>query len=468
VSITIKPSIALKKSINLKSKIYFWYSKNSIFYLISIFLCLVFFASLLTPPMQSPDEFNHLKRAYLIGEGVIFLEKQNGQPGGYLDDGLVNYMSAFANLPFHPDVKVDKEEFERVKQEKWKGSKTFITYEGTPLYSPLVYFPQAIGLKLGEKFNLTIDMSYKASRLSALIVSGLIIIYAAIIFPVPPVAFAIIFTPISLFQLGTTSPDGLVFSLSLLFLSMLSKFVFFKGPFKNAELLLFLIVAVAVMTRYFNFYPAFLAPLFIYYIRKEKIFLLLAFLFFLLPITWIFLAFQTHTMPQASIFKVILFYIESPIELFKIYYNTLTRYSTLRTILFDVIGNLGWHDTKLNGKILFVLPFFYLIFLTILKLKIKINNSYRQFLIILAISYIFLLMFMLLIGWTSHPAKRIDGLAGRYFTPILLFISYAYSNYHLKHKSRLTSLYMRVLSYLVLSSFFITSINLYLRYWKIN
>ena len=49
-------------------------SKN-IKILIVLYITSILFLSFLVPPFQSPDEFNHFKRAYLLGEGEIILKK---------------------------------------------------------------------------------------------------------------------------------------------------------------------------------------------------------------------------------------------------------------------------------------------------------------------------------------------------------------------------------------------------------
>ena len=58
---------------------------------LAFLLLLVQAMSYLIPPFQSPDEFNHLKRAYLLSKGDIFLKSKDHPTGGNSDPGLLDY-----------------------------------------------------------------------------------------------------------------------------------------------------------------------------------------------------------------------------------------------------------------------------------------------------------------------------------------------------------------------------------------
>jgi hypothetical protein len=59
------------------NKVNYWYSKKWIIPSALIFLLVVFLLSLFVPPMQSPDEYNHLERAYLLSKGELRLERSD-------------------------------------------------------------------------------------------------------------------------------------------------------------------------------------------------------------------------------------------------------------------------------------------------------------------------------------------------------------------------------------------------------
>ncbi|MDO8660593.1 MAG: hypothetical protein Q7K43_01770, partial [Candidatus Woesearchaeota archaeon] len=93
---------------------------NMLFVLLLFVTCN--FLSALIPPFQSPDEFEHVTRAYLLGKGVLVLEvPKNEVSGGYIDTGLARYMDVFSSLPFHPERKVSDAKLESAKKIKWEG-----------------------------------------------------------------------------------------------------------------------------------------------------------------------------------------------------------------------------------------------------------------------------------------------------------------------------------------------------------
>jgi uncharacterized membrane protein len=415
--------------------------------------------------MQSPDEYNHLERAYLLSKGELRLERSDDKLlGGFVDTGLLAYMFSLKEVPYHPEVKVDHDLLKNMRQISWSHHEEFLIYKNTPIYGPLVYLPQAAGLSIGKFLDFSIHHSYMLARFLPLLFSILMIAFAAKIFPVPPLAFGILFTPISLFQLSTTSPDGLSYALSILVLSLFSKVIFQKEQITTTLILLFAFSSFALITRFFSFIPIVLMPFIAYLIHKETKYIYLSLLILCSSLLWIAFAFTMPTMPSTSILNKVTYYLTSPLELVKVYFNTVSTYGILRNNLYELIGRLGWQDTKINGKIFYVVPLFYLIYVSIIKSKIGLFDFYRKSLFYLAIASIFLVLFMLLVGWTvSHPAKRIDGVTGRYFIPIMYFFAYAYGPFHMKLKSY-KMIYVIILLLLVISSVLIV-MTMFQRYW---
>src|SRR5690606_10680286 len=120
-------------------------------------LVVSFLNTALIPPFQSPDEFDHIKRAYLLTRGQIVLETVEGHSsGGFVDTGLLTYMSTYEQLPFKPQLQLSKEMVLDTKYVPWSGEKEFSAAPGTGYYFPLIYAPQAIGLAVGELSGLSV------------------------------------------------------------------------------------------------------------------------------------------------------------------------------------------------------------------------------------------------------------------------------------------------------------------------
>lgn len=66
----------------------------------TLLLALVAVYSAIVPPLQSPDECSHLKRAYLLTRGVIMLDVHPTHgSGGMIDQGLAAFIAAHLYLP---------------------------------------------------------------------------------------------------------------------------------------------------------------------------------------------------------------------------------------------------------------------------------------------------------------------------------------------------------------------------------
>lgn len=120
------------------------------------------------PPLQSPDERDHLKRAYWLARGELFLKTPPGQAsGGFVDSGLENYIDYLARYEGHAERKITYNNVEDISRFQWTPSQTFTVAPGTGYYFPIIYTPQAIGLLAGKGMDLSIDSSYRLARLLA-------------------------------------------------------------------------------------------------------------------------------------------------------------------------------------------------------------------------------------------------------------------------------------------------------------
>src|SRR6185295_8305915 len=76
------PAVPAAECASGGDKIQFWYSKEQAMALLAGLFLIVRLFGELTPPFQSPDEFNHIKRAYLLSKGVIAVGSRGTQTGG--------------------------------------------------------------------------------------------------------------------------------------------------------------------------------------------------------------------------------------------------------------------------------------------------------------------------------------------------------------------------------------------------
>ena len=204
--------------------------------------------SAIIPPFQSPDEFDHVKRAYLLSQGQFMLTTPPGESsGGMLDFGLASYATAYSVLNFKPERKLSADEVRAASRIEWAGEKGFSPAPGTGYYFPLVYLPQAIGLGTGQLLGWTVERSYYLARLLALAsIAAILFVSFSLVSP-GPLTLALLVMPMTLFQFASASLDGISTALGILALS-----AFFRLSIEPAHvsrwLLPCLVLSVALVT----------------------------------------------------------------------------------------------------------------------------------------------------------------------------------------------------------------------------
>lgn len=134
-----------------------------------VFIAL-FFGSLLaflTPPFQSPDEYNHFYRAWQVSEGKLTPEIKDGNRlGGELPAALDSLTKQFIYLKNNPaarlhfsrigaayDLRIDESE------------RRFTDFPNTAIYAPTAYVPQAAGIVLGRLLTDRLLLIFYIARL---------------------------------------------------------------------------------------------------------------------------------------------------------------------------------------------------------------------------------------------------------------------------------------------------------------
>ena len=398
--------------------------------IISLFFIACTFFSALIPPFQSPDEYDHIKRSYLLSKGTIILNHPQGQSsGGMIDSGLLAYMNAY---PVTSD-KLSSSTIDSADCITWTGIKIFSPAPGTGYYFPLIYMPQATGLAIGEKLGLTIDSSYRLARLITLIAVAGIILAAFSVYPVNPLVVALIVMPMSMFQFSSASLDGISTGLSIFSIAAFLKIGTDK---EKASRWLFYALTTSVIllaTSRVHLLPLLalvLIPCF--YFKKKKYYFVFSFSL-LAVLAWLIIAIKTtvdlRVVIAAPTLSIALFYINHPMAFARVLLATLSDGHVITFYYHSFFGILGWLDTPFRSEIYdYLLDCFALIgLLSISTRSIKKDWAPRSLLIVLSFSSILLIFFALLVTASPHPATIISGVQGRYFLVPVIMLAYAIS-----------------------------------------
>jgi len=405
----------------------------------SIFLVLMigfvsFILSAMAPPFTSPDEIDHVKRAYGLLQGTVILESPAGKNSGLqVNEGLVGYINAYY-LPLMANRahKFTASEIASASALRWSDTESYSPAAGTGYYFPLIYTPQALGLGVGKLFDLTVDASYRLARVFSLAAIVTVLIAALLLYEIPALVTAILILPMTLFQMSSASLDGFSNALAVLAISMYLYFLdskkFHRGLAIAFGVCLFLLISCRVYLL-----PMLLLPFVIYYLTRQKIFLLVGTAAAVLVVAWLSLAI-TYTVDNrvstgAPTSTIILYYVSHPLVFAELIYSTLLAPGNAYNYLMMFLGVLGWLDAPLTPKVYTLLSTFLVL---ILLFSFSIQDMRREkvprlILAFCAVASVLMVFFALLVTWNPHPASLIQGIQGRYFLVPVMLLAYSIS-----------------------------------------
>jgi len=409
-------------------------NKNVAKIYIALLFVVVQCISYLTPPFQSPDEYAHVYRAYLLSQGDIFLgDLNNGNTtGGEIDQGLVKYMDFFLELSYWngADNRQNESMILESKKVAWSGKKEFIGLPNTATYFPLAYLPQATALFIGEHFNLGVHDSYYLARQLAIATSMGLLWLACWLTSTPVIILAIFSMPMVLMQFGSASLDATAFSLTAVVAALFIRILQERATNPKLAFCFLVLVTFALITTRVNLLPLVLLPLVIYFRKRCTLHLFGFILLLTTSISWVIYTIKTVHGATAPYFAS------------NAAYQLLHPISTIKTlieIIFSTniglicgemfIGVVGWHFTRLP-TITYILIAMMLTLLSVLEFKRKeirvINWINGPLIIVTAASFAMILFIFLATNPIESPS--LAGIQGRYFIPTSILLFYALAN----------------------------------------
>lgn len=398
------------------------------------FLCLLFVTvellSGLIPPFSSLDEFTHIKRAYQLSRGDVLPKTVDGVEGGYIDEGLIEFMSYFDKMPSHYDRKVDRQTLSASKKVQWSHTTRFSEFPNTVTYFPLIYVPQASAMLLGRKFGLSVSDSYVLARLFSLVATLVFLGLAFSTLPMPPVVMALFLLPMTLFQLASASLDAVAFGIMTLSCSLFMRSVTderFRGAWPQAALFTCLL---SLITSRPNLVPLAILPAVSFVRYPRRYFLFSSVALFTAWVSW--LACVKFTVPELgppqdlTSGQIAYYYVSHPLALLHVVAATIGTREALSIYWASFVGNLGWDDSINPGmEIPFGILLLALAIISLQRRRAALLSLEALSLDAVAVSSTVLMFLMELVTWTHHPAETIYGLQGRYFLPIVVLLSFS-------------------------------------------
>jgi hypothetical protein len=187
-------------------------------------LTAVAFLAINVPPFQIPDEPTHFMRAAQIADGTLIGTRlsENGadglpriKAGGPLDPGIQSSFNAFSRLPFHPDQRASRADWE--PDIHWSEKRVFSDFPNTALYPPILYLPSVLGVLAGQKARLSVVQTLVLSRLlTGVTAVALAAVAIAAAGGAATWLFTILALPMSVSLMASASQDALLIACSAL------------------------------------------------------------------------------------------------------------------------------------------------------------------------------------------------------------------------------------------------------------
>jgi uncharacterized membrane protein len=424
---------------------------DRIFYCVSyaVFaLPLILFYTFFIPPFQVPDESSHFARAYQLTQGEFFPTKQPdpGAPGGYTVGGTVDlgiFLAAeqLIYLQFNAAKKFSMNKAVKVERYKWQHGERADT-RNVSVYAPTFYLVPAVGILVGQHFDMSIVQSLKLSRLLSGLFAVLLICIAMLkLRKGHGIFFVILLMPMTLAQLASSSQDATCLAVAALCVALLSQL---NPEMPQRKRRMYLFFTVALLISLASSRPPYLA-LSLFYLhlafvfRGQAFFVVeccLAFIATLLvTVLWsLYVALYVSVpfgLEGANYAQQALFVLQSPLDWLEVLAKTWQlRWNIMYKSYIGVIGHLDtafpsryYHLTVLTLCLAFLMSF--------LSEQGAFFRSIREQALVpgaIVLATIVGIFLVLYISWSPLYHPFIEGVQGRYFIPATLFVALGAAN----------------------------------------
>lgn len=411
----------------VKATISHWITIPERVYLVIALIAVMGFA-FITPPFQGPDEEAHYVRTQYIAHGYVIPIDV-----AHTTASLPKSIDKITNTTFYKDdlrgKTAEKYEFYRTQNALKIPLNDGQTYQPLMVaYSPLPYFPAAIGVFLANLFNTNPLISLYIARLLLAITSVIIIFFAIKLIPHKKyLLVAVGLIPMLLFQQSVVTADSVSYALLVLFISYVLYLRQIENISRNQWLALGAISVGIILAKPLVFL---FLPLVLLLAKRQNIkgitaitaacvITLLGWLMLTSPKTQVSV---TPALPNgADNQKQLHELVSHPLRGLRVAWNSyMTPYGDEQTR--GVIGVFGAADTYYP----LWMSAGYVALLGVLSVtnmeakRSRIEKKWKVLAIVLCVGYFGAINLALYMGYTPVNFDIVYGVQGRYFLPILI------------------------------------------------
>ena len=398
---------------------------EKIFLILAIPLGMLYF--FLIPVGRVPDEMNHFYRAYEISNGN-FVSTHDEEHGSGND-----YSVKVGSVVFEEDRSYDDVVRALDIKEADTDDEKFVTYPNTSIYAPTCYFPQSLGMMIGNIFHTPILMKAYIGRLFNFATWVILVFFGIKKSPIlKKVMLFVSLLPITLQQAASLSPDAINYGVAILLIGLVLYYAYsFKGKIRIKDWVVISVLCVVLSMCKYIYAPIclllFLIPVEKFGDKKKKLkyigFLALG-IIALIGIWYLITRNLFVDKPGVDAVEQMKYILTNPFRIIAAIINTF--FSTGQLIVGGLFGGyLEWFTIQA--------PFLTVI-ATIVAFCVLVYNYRRSsiptnlkrlsvFIILSIVGISFIIEYL---KWTPVGLGYVDGIQGRYYLPILFMVPFLF------------------------------------------
>lgn len=399
------------------------------FFMIGLFYLFSF------PVCSLPDEVNHFMRAYEISNGHLVSTKYKTGIGTTVGGTEITKQIEKVIVLDQHDYKTTIDNL-KVKNDK-KGKTKPYGFTNISMYSFVCYTPQAVGIMIGKILNLPVIFWTYLARLCNFIVFSLLLYYAMKHMPFKKLTLMFIaMLPIT-FQLAISiSADSLTIATSFALMAAILDIRYRQKEVLSKKQIVWLGFLSMVMALCKIVYLPICLLLFAipkerFQSRKQKYISIgiILFLVVIANLVWLTIAsdFLLTIEGRANPDVQLELMIKNPFRYASVLLNTISLYLNAY-----ITGMLGQSLALFNITLSCIYIFANIVILVILTLcdhkDVKFDNFTRILCLFIFLSITLLTFTSLYLDWTAVGSSTIEGVQGRYFIPIIMYLLLGLTN----------------------------------------
>lgn len=390
-----------------------------------------------------PDDATHIMRTYEISEGHLISKKyDNNVVGRELDQNISTFL--YNNKKYSYEL----------KNLGLRNSKNKVVqnFANTSLYSFVCYLPQSIGVAIAKLFSFSIPFQLIFGRFFNFLTFVFIMYYAIKIIPIKKeILFFISLLPITLQGAISMSPDALTIAMiSILVASVLHLKMEQKTRIKKKQIAFLTVISLVLSQCKIVYLPVclllFLIPKEKFSSLKRKNIIVISILIFISIVSLLWLSIASKNLPSYSDGGInstlqLNGIISNPFKFLKVIFLTINN-SFLDWLFGSFSKNLGCFSIYIPDIfILLNILIFVVMSLSNYKEKKELDKIDKLLFIFIFMAVGCLMLTSLYLQWNPVGNSIIIGVQGRYFVPILIFVSLVLFNNKIKSQFNMVNKY---------------------------